>query len=702
MNPWKPMPLLRLVIPFMAGTVAGMPGSYCIRPAFFFAFTGSACLLIFLISLKGLSYRLRWLPGSVILISLFFCGFERAMERRKGTEGQPAIPISGPGIYLVRIAESPVVRQGAVRSVAELIAVKRNHGWDQVNSRCVLRVYGPFEPGFLRFGRFYLVRGRPEPLVFFTDPHTFNYSGYLYSQGIRYQLVCMNTACRQVMKRESYGLFVLAMDIRDRLLKILKDKGLSGQEFSVAGALLLGYVNDIDSKLKSAFAASGTMHILSVSGMHVGIIFIFLETALSFLNRIRRGRTIKCLAEILFIWSYAAITGFSPAVLRAATSLSFLIAGKTMKRKPEMLNVLSASVFFLLMMDTTLLADVGFQLSYMAVIGIVLLYKPIYDLYVTHLWLPAKIWAMIAVSAAAQMATFPLTLFYFHQFPNYFILSNLIIVPLSNGIILLGIMSLLLSPLPVAGEFSVAALRLLVHCLNASVLWIEHLPGSVSHGFFPGIVDVLLIYLLITAVCLFLIRKRPVFLLLAITALVILEVSAISRKAGIAKRYSIAIHKGSRGYAIRILKGRKELCLFSGIGIMNDKFTEEQIMNERMAEKIRQVYTRWAGTGGWQKPVGFGEVGRWGGMLVVKDHRIWLLDRDPSPGIKSGIHADIVLIAGDIHVNMELVRRIFTPGMVLNGSGSSHRKVLKWMDDAKRLKMNFYDLKATGFYHEEI
>jgi competence protein ComEC len=497
-------------------------------------------------------------------------------------------------------------------------------------------------------------------------------------------------------------MFALALDIRDRLLKVLKDNGLSGQEFSVSAALLLGYVNDIDPGLKSAFAASGTMHILSVSGMHVGIIFIFLDTVLSFLDKLRFGRSMKCLTEILFIWSYAAVTGFSPAVLRSAASLSLLIAGKTIRRQPEMMNVLATSVFILLIAEPGLLTDVGFQLSYLAVIGIVMMYKPIYSLYHTRLWFPDKVWGLIAVSMAAQLSTFPLSLFYFHRFPNYFILSNLIIVPLSNGIIFMGITSLLLSPIPFAGKLSVAGLKFLVHLLNACVLWIEHLPGSVSKGFFPGIPDVLVIYMLIVSMCLFLMKKQQVFLLVVLVCIVILEALVVYGDYKGTKGYYLAIHKGSMGYVIRIIKGRKELCFNSDIKMMNDKNAGEQIMNERMAEKAGQVFTRWVGVSGWQKATGFGEVGRFGHMLVAKEKKVWLLDHDLSPGLRSGIHADIVLITADIHVDMECLSRIFRAGLVLNVSNASHRKVLKWADEAKRIRLDFYDLRTAGFYHEEI
>jgi len=702
MNPWRPLPLLRLVFPFISGTIGGLVAGFCPLPPFVFIIILFTGIFFLIFSLKSIRYGLRWLPGIIIMISLIACGFGRAIEGRRTNEQKQVAAFAGPGTFLVKTTESPLVRNGSVRMMAEMLALKNARGWEYVGSKCILRIYGNSEPGFCRYGRFYLVRGRPDPLVFFSNPHTFNYSAYLASMGVKYLMSCTGNECRQVMNRKSPGMFAFALDIRDRLLKVLKDNGLSGQEFSVSAALLLGYVNDIDPGLKSAFAASGTMHILSVSGMHVGIIFIFLDTVLSFLDKLRYGRSMKCLTEIVFIWSYAAITGFSPAVLRAAASLSLLIAGKSIRRQPEMMNVLSASVFILLISEPGLLTDVGFQLSYLAVIGIVLLYKPIYSLYQTRLWFPEKVWGLIAVSIAAQLSTFPLSLFYFHRFPNYFILSNLIIVPLSNGIIFMGIISLLLSPLPFAGKLSVAGLKFLVHLLNACVLWIEHLPGSVSRGFFPCLPAVLAIYMLIVSICLFLMKTKQVFLLVAIACIVILEASVVYDHYKGAKGYHIAVHKGCRGYAIRILKGRKELCFNSGLEMMNDNYTGEQIMNERMAQKTGQVFIRWMGISGWQKVTGFGEVGRFGHMLVAKGRMIWLLDHDLSPGLRSGIHADIVLITADIHVDMKSLSRVFTAGLVLNVSNASHRKVLKWADEAKRIGLDFYDLRTAGFYHEEI
>jgi competence protein ComEC len=276
------------------------------------------------------------------------------------------------------------------------------------------------------------------------------------------------------------------------------------------------------------------------------------------------------------------------------------------------------------------------------------------------------------------------------------------IVPLSNLIIFTGILSLLLSPLPFAGEFSVTILRVLVSLMNNCVSWIGHLPGSVSRGFFPGITDVLLIYGIILAACLFLLYRKKGFLAMVIILLVISEVSSITGKLNRSGRCSIAIHRSVHGFVIRILKGPRELCLYSGTGAMNDSYLSEQIRNERLAEKVRTVYPAWIRSGGWRRIDEFKDVGNCGRILIVRDHKIWLIDGDISPGLHAGLHADIVLITRPGRIRMKTLKNILSPGIVLNASSSPHKMVLKWKDEAKSLKMKFYDLKATGFYREEI
>mgnify|MGYP001169641341 CR=1 FL=1 len=165
---------------------------------------------------------------------------------------------------------------------------------------------------------------------------------------------------------------------RNRLLSILKQAQLKGDEFAVASALLVGYTDKLDADLLSAYSQTGAMHILSVSGLHVGIVFVVLNTLLLFLDRFKYGLIVKALILIFFLWIYAFISGLSPSVIRSAIMFSFIAYGKSLKKNSTIYNTLAASALLMLLYDPFYLFDVGFQLSYLAVIGIVAI-QPLYS-----------------------------------------------------------------------------------------------------------------------------------------------------------------------------------------------------------------------------------------------------------------------------------------------------------------------------------
>ena len=184
------------------------------------------------------------------------------------------------------------------------------------------------------------------------------------------------------MDSQANGLGVFANDARQFLLSSLKSNGIEGDQYAIASALILGSKDELGFEVKQAYATAGAMHVLAVSGLHVGIIFLILNTLLSALDTSKKGRIVKAIILLIVLWSYALLTGLSPSVLRAATMFSFVIMGTVLNRKSSIYNTLAASAFFLLIINPNLLFEVGFQLSYIAVLGIVylqpLIYKRIY------------------------------------------------------------------------------------------------------------------------------------------------------------------------------------------------------------------------------------------------------------------------------------------------------------------------------------
>jgi competence protein ComEC len=193
---------------------------------------------------------------------------------------------------------------------------------------------------------------------------------------------------------------------------------------------------------------------------------------------ITRIKWLRALILLTGLWMYALVTGLSPSVLRAATMFSFIIAGQALNRQAYIYNSIAASAFLLLLVQPAILFEVGFQLSYMAVIFIVFLHPYLYRLLSFRYKILNSAWSLTCVSLAAQAGTVPLSLFYFHQFPSYFILSNFVVIPAATVIIYGAALLFIASPIPVLLEIFGLLLNKFLQMVNFMIFFIEKMPGS--------------------------------------------------------------------------------------------------------------------------------------------------------------------------------------------------------------------------------
>jgi competence protein ComEC len=293
------------------------------------------------------------------------------------------------------------------------------------------------------------------------NPHEFDYKSFLASRGIYQQLFTNDDQVKTLGRNKGNGFVQYALSLRQRMVEKYEHYIPDKEASAVASTLILGYKAELSSEVLSAYSQTGTTHVLSVSGMHVGLVFVVLNALLWFLNSTRKLRILRASIIILLIWAYALVTGFSPSVSRAALMLSFYVFGKALNRSSNSYNLVAISAVFLLIYNPFFLLDVGFQLSYLAVLGLIYFYPKFYHLLYVKNKLVDAVWSYVALSCAAQLATFPLAMFYFHQFPVYFLISNLFIVLPVTAIMYLGIAFLfipwdvLLTPM---GRLSGAAL----------------------------------------------------------------------------------------------------------------------------------------------------------------------------------------------------------------------------------------------------
>lgn len=329
----------------------------------------------------------------------------------------------------------------------------------------------------------------------------FNYPLYLKSHGFSAStFVYWNAWAKVSVDLKPMSLIertrLRALIFRQHWLSGLNRLAFNEEQMAVLAAMTMGEKSGLSKAVRAAYSASGASHVLALSGLHLGIIY----GLLSLLFRFRRFRFIGESFILIAIWTYAFIVGLSPSVTRAATMITIFSLVGLLHRDRFSLNTLGTTAIIMLLVNPLSLYDVGFELSFVAVFFILLLYNPIYDL-VSHSFLQryrlAKwLWSLVAVSLAAQLGVAPLVMYYFGTFPTYFLLTNLVVIPLTTLILYAFVLLLCLSFLPFLEQLMVNFLAFLLSLQNGVLRWVATLPGAQVEGIRISALQVGLVYIL--------------------------------------------------------------------------------------------------------------------------------------------------------------------------------------------------------------
>lgn len=327
------------------------------------------------------------------------------------------------------------------------------------------------------------------------NPGEFDAESYWNKKGIRY--IAFLDSMDYFVQKKGQPFFLNAFLDDCRLyFKRALEENLKGKDLAIALALILGDKSLIDSEITASFTNTGAMHVLAVSGLHIGIIMQILMVVFGFLPRIfTKNRAI--IIVVILMWAYSFITGLSPSVLRAVFMFSVLVLAQLMGKNYSPLNTLFFTGFVLVILQPFTLFDIGFQLSFLAMLGIFLVYKPIETLIYTKNKILLKIWQGTAIGFAAQLFTTPLSLYYFHQFPNYFILSNIGLMATSGLILGIGLLLFLVFPMKILAKITGIVLGFILFVSLWFIEWVEQLPGAVAYGFSISFYEVVFAFFLV-------------------------------------------------------------------------------------------------------------------------------------------------------------------------------------------------------------
>lgn len=488
-NTPRHIPLLRPILPLIAGVVlcAYFPLSLSATIIGSVIVTGLASLYFLRKSQVGFTYGL--------LIFFTALGYIYAQVQIPKFQAHAFVPsVESADTLLVKI-NAPLEEKANSYKTTAKIKLHRKRGISE-EAKGNLLLYFPKNADLPGYGDEISIRTYVKEIESPKNEGDFDYKGFLFKKHIYHSAYVGEQQYQITSADRGFSITAAAHQTRSNLLTRLESVFTNSDDFSVASALILGYKNDLSPEIKQAYSGAGAMHILAVSGLHVGIVYMVILFFLKPLPAFKHKKIIYGLIIIAGIWGYAFITGLSASVTRAATMLTFVAVGNMSTRNSNIYNTIAAScVFIIVVFGPFKILEIGMLLSYAAVLGIVYFQPKLASLYRPKTVVTKYIWELLCVSVAAQLVTAPIALCVFGIFPNLFLITNLIVIPCAFIVLVTGISYLLISftGLPVA-DFIGQLLSFEFHALNSAVNKINALPYAVTSNVQLSVPETVIIY----------------------------------------------------------------------------------------------------------------------------------------------------------------------------------------------------------------
>jgi competence protein ComEC len=417
---------------------------------------------------------------------------------------------------------------------------------------------------YIQPGDLLLIHGKPVRPDKSKIPHEFNYRKYLFMKGIYYQAFINENDWRLVRKGQ-FSLFNMAKKIQAAYVNKLKSFVKSPDNYGVISALAVGNRNYLDKETKENYSNSGAMHVLAVSGLHVGLIWYVLNIFFGFLKFYRPTRLLYLIIMLGLLWLYVLVTGMSPSVIRAGIMLSILTASGMLKRGSVHYNPVFLSAFILLVVDPYLILDVGFQLSYLAVLGIMFFQPKIKAFYLPKNRLTKYVWELTSVSIAAQAGTFIPAIYYFNKFPTYFLLTNYVVLPLVTIILILIILSAIFWFFKPLFTLSCYCIDFFTGIMNKGVAFIDSLKGSSLNWLYMDSWEVFFLAMAMFFLLVYLSRRRLAYLITISIFIILLCIYGGVRDSHKKSRGFIALYEINFVLALNISTGKSHYLISRNI-----------------------------------------------------------------------------------------------------------------------------------------
>lgn len=684
------IPVVVLLLPYLLGIALGISWvpAGCL-PVLWGVFIGLSIVFILLnLSYQRLAiYRTRWIGGVLISFILFTAGCISAVNNNELNNTSHFSRLTAKYL-LIRINNEPQLKNGLLRFTASTEQIINQNTSTPSTGTLLVTIKDSLAIS-LQYGDELLIPANYTPIDPPFNPGEFNYKKYLAHQNIYYQSFLYPGMYRVIKHDTGNPLIAYALKLRRQMVAAFKQKMYNPDAIAVASTLILGYKADLSNDVLQAYSKTGTIHVLSVSGAHVAIIYVMLQWMLGFMNGSRYGRYLKMAIIIVLIWYYAMLSGFSPAVCRAAVMISMVIIGKNFARYINMLNILAISAFLLLLYNPLYITDVGFQLSYLAVAGLIILQPVVYRwLVFKNKWVD-KLWAVCSVSIAAQMITFPLSALYFHQFPVYFLLSNLLIIIPTAVIMYSGIAYLLLSAVPVLSTILAWVLEQSILLMNKALAFIEHAPFASINKIWLSIPEYLLLYGLIISLFYFLYNRKRWLLKVSMGCLLLLAISISLKKYDADNSNSIAFLNLRKNMGVVFKSGDNAIVLTNLSDTdKNYRYSIQPYLDSSRVNNVRLINPN--------QNISMKYLQKQGNLVQFYDKRVTLFDKQlQNQPLPQKLNTGYLYIMGSPHTDLSFISKNYNFKLMMMDGSNSNQLIGKLKDEADAMHLNYKILKRN-------
>lgn len=692
-------PFIRLTIPLIVGIVLALLLPMPQWIGWSLLGLSAVCFVVFKHIPK---YNIALATGISVNVFLVAVGLLLASFN---VEGEAKDTLAGyKGFVIGEVADDPKIKENNVSIEINVSAIRDGDEWLETSGRTLLYLEKDSASMLLRTGDRIVFSPELSGIENKGNPEEFDYRKYL-----AYNMIFSSDYLAgddwRLVDDEAVGFRPKLSRLRMKLVGLLRDFGLSDDELGVMSAMTMGYSDILSDEIRHAYSSAGAMHILAVSGLHVGIIYGIIVFLLSFIKNDKLN-WLKVVLTILLIWLYALFTGLSPSVSRASLMFSLMSLGKLQKNSPGSLNAVFASMFILLVINPYNLVNIGFQLSYSAVIGIIILQPRLYAIFEVKNKFLDWIWSLTTVSVAAQLATMPLCFYYFHQFSNYFLLTNYVMIPISTIAIWTCFIFFAVSWIPYVSTAVAYCLSWLAKAMNYACLTIEGLPFSTAQDIYIDIPQMILLFAIIVLfVTFFFFTKRYSHLFAAVAMCVIFAATNLWQSVEASSQKTLVVYNISKTTAINIIDGTDNI-MFANLdsiqpekieftaknnwlkkGLDREKYVNLSSGKENLLSTIttidnRKVFFK-------RKFIDYDGL-----RLYVLDDNFMPID-DESIG---KVDVDYVVLADSPYVTLEEVAEHFNFKKIIIASSNSISRCEAWDAEKVALGYDVHDVRTDGAF----